>query len=493
MAISSDKYVRIVTAAAGAESVPTQALHLRRFTDNPLIPYGAVLEFDQVSAIAYFGADSKEAIDVNAYFGYTSPAPASKASRIQFAAWPRTARVPTVYGAKLQSSLVSLQAITSGSLTLSLGGGLEEFAGLDFSAAVTLADIASSIQTKLRTSISTQFVGATVSFDAIRGAFVIAGTVAEDAAVEVSTGTTAAALGLIGSSAIYSNGSAAKSTLQAYIAALELSDNYGPASFRWPAGYSPDLEADVIPLAQFVAGENCVHRLDWAVPRTQRSAWMAAVAGIGYNSWNDVSDGNPVEIMPSAITAATNFARRNGAVGYMYRQNGALTATVDDTMLASELDQLKINYIGRTMSAGASIDFYQQGVLTGGASDLSALNVQANEMWLKARCKAALLNLQLNSGILSADIDGEGAIYAVLSGGPIGEALFNGVISVGKRLTTLQQQAIYEITGDPLASIQVETTGWWLEVRAQGNAAQYTLVYAVADQIRRIDGSHNLI
>lgn len=493
MAISSDKYVRIISAVAGAEAVPTQALHLRRFTDNPLIPFGAVLEFDRDSALAYFGATSAEATDILAYFGYTSPAPASKPSRIQFAAWPRTARVPTIYGQKLTATLADLQAITSGGLIIDLGDGPETFSGLDFSSALTLADVASAVQTALRTSSQPQFVSATVSFDTIRGAFVIAGSVADDAHIEVMQTATSIAMGISGENAIYSDGADARSTLESYQAALALSDNYGPASFRWPNGFMPGLATDVLPLAQFVNAENGAHRIDWGVPSGQISSWMPAVAGIGYNSWNEISAGNPVEIMPGAITAATNFTRRNGAVGYMYRQNGNLQATVFDTPRSDQLDAFKVNYIGRTMSAGTNIDFYQQGVLTGGASDPLALNVQTNEMWLKARCKATLLNLQLGTGILSADIDGEGAIYGVLSSGPIEEAKLNGVIKAGKTLTAVQRLAVSEITGDPLAALQVEAQGWWLEVTAHGNLAQYTLVYAVADQIRRVEGSHNLI
>lgn len=493
MAISSDNYVRIISAVAGGETVPTQALYLRRFTANPLVPVGSVLEFDRASALNYFGSASDEAEDILAYFGYVSPAPASSASRIQFAAWVDVARAPTIYGARLDATLADLKAITAGSIELSLGDGLETVSGLDFSAATSLADVASALQVALRLSTAPQLVAATVTFDATRGGFIVTGTTATDAVIEVTDGTTARALGLFGDDAIYSNGALAQSTVDAYAAALGLSDNYGPASIRWPAGYTPDLADDIIPLAQYVATENGAHRFDWAVPAAQASTWMPQVANIAYNSWNEATSANPVEIMPSAITAATDYNRRNGAPGYMYRQNGNLSATVFDDTRKALLDSLRVNYMGRTMSAGAMIDFYQQGVLTGGAVDPEALNVQANEMWLKARCKSTLLNLQLGLGILTADIDGEGAIYGALTGGPLAEALNNGVISIGKNLTSVQRQAIYTITGDSNAAIQIETAGWWLEVSAQGNVAQYTLVYAVADQIRKIEGSHNLI
>ena len=185
----------------------------------------------------------------------------------------------------------------------------------------------------------------------------------------------------------------------------------------------------------------------------------------------------------------------------MYQQNGNLSATVFNDLMRTEMVGQKLNFIGRTMSAGQNVDFYQEGDLTGVATDPASIGVQANEMWLRARAKSALLNLQLTVPLITSDIDGEAMIYATLVGtsdgnranGPIAEALRNGVISVGKSFNSVQDSAIYAITGDPLAAQQVKTSGWWLDVKAQGNVANYVLVYATAEQVRRIVGSHNLI
>ena len=82
------------------------------------------------------------------------------------------------------------------------------------------------------------------------------------------------------------------------------------------------------------------------------------------------------------------------------------------------------------------------------------------------------------------------------------QALFNGVISVEKPLTTVQKLYITEITGDDLAWHQVQNAGYWVDAVMQSYVTEdartewkcvYTLVYSKDDAIRKVEGSHILI
>lgn len=84
----------------------------------------------------------------------------------------------------------------------------------------------------------------------------------------------------------------------------------------------------------------------------------------------------------------------------------------------------------------------------------------------------------------------------------IDRALFNGVISVGKTLTTVQRLYITELTDDELAWHQVQGIGYWVACEMQSYVTQdsrtefkavYTLIYSKDDDIRKVEGTHVLI
>ena len=84
----------------------------------------------------------------------------------------------------------------------------------------------------------------------------------------------------------------------------------------------------------------------------------------------------------------------------------------------------------------------------------------------------------------------------------VNKAKVNGTIIVDKALTTAQQIAVGQITGDPDAWRDVQSKGFWADVVIVQRVpvsgvteyeAQYTLVYSKGDVVRKVAGSHNLI
>jgi hypothetical protein len=500
MPISIDRYVAITSGVIGAQAVAQRELIGLRFSTDPRVPIDAVITMDKDDAGPYFGNSTPEAIFANQYFAYISPAPVSQAQRLRFAPWADVARAARIFGAKGSYSLPTFTAISSGNLNLTLGAETFELTGINLSAAASLADVASAVQTAIRahTAGGADWTAAVVSYDAVGGAFNLVGGATGNAAVGVAAaagGTdVGAAMGWI-TGAIDSPGSVAQTPLEALQAVEQITDSFG--SFSYPTV----TVAQALEVAQYNAALNVKYMFLISATKANAQDFYAALqalasVGVVINA----TAGEYKESLPAAIMAATNYDRRNATVNYMYRQ-GPFTADVTTDAEANTFDPIRANYYGDTSSAGQRVAFFQRGFLMGGATAPLDMNVHANEQWLKAFLLARFLSLQISVGKIPANDDGRGMIRAVLQEG-IEKAKTNGTISVGKVLTTAQQIAVTQLTGDPDAWREVQTAGYWCDVQivavtGPSNITEYVAVYTLAysknDVVRKIEGSHNLV
>lgn len=493
MSISIERYVSIVSGVAGAQAVAQRELVGLRFSTNPRVPVGAhVVVANAGDALDYFGAGSPEATFAAQYFGYTSPAPASKAEKLRFAAMVDTARPASIYGADKGTPLSAFQAITAGALTITLAGVTEVITGINLSTALSFADVATAVQT----AVAAEFAGSTVTYDAMIGTFGLVTASTGEAAIAVTSTTLSELLGW-GAGAILSPGAAVTTPLQALRAAEQVTDSFGSFSFPGTLTLS-----EVVELAQYNASLNLKYMYLQSVSAADAQTVSAAVLGIpSVGLVLNATAGQYKEALPQAIMAATNYTRRNATVNYMYRQLGALTADVKTNADANLYDGLRVSYYGETANAGQKIAFFQRGFLCGGATDALDMNVHANEQWLKAYLTARLLSLQLSLGKIPANNEGRGYVLGQVTDAA-NLAKFNGTIITGKNITVAQQIAITQISGDPEAWRDVQINGYWADaivVERTGETGvteyvvNYTLAYAKNDVVRKISGSHNLI
>lgn len=505
MPIKSTRYVEITSAVVGASSVATQSLTGRRFTSNPLAPIGKIITVLNGGAADYFGSSSDESVFANQYFSYVSPAPASRANNLQFAAYAPTGRAPTLYGGRNTSSLATIAAITDGSLAIKLGDTTTSLTAIDLSAVTSFADVANALQAEIRAAytdpVDPQLSAVTVSYDVLNSQFTITGgtiTTADAQVLVSSIGTDlGVTLNLGGTASVQSPGSIAQTPLDAFIAAEQITDSFGTATFS-----DEDVTLDeAVALATYVSAQNVKYQIYFSVSRANYAAWSAALLNIASTGLIlNATAGEYKETLPMAITAAIDYDRRNSAVNFMFRQS-SLTGDVTDTAESLTLDAARVNYYGTTASAGQRIEFFQRGFLMGGATAPIDMNVHANEQWLKAEAASSFLSLLISIGQIPANNDGRGLVLAQLSD-IIAQAKLNGVISVGKTLTAAQKIAVTELTGDSLAWTEVQNNGYWADVAmvevvgpsgAAEYVAKYTLAYGKNDVVRKIEGSHNLV
>jgi len=507
MAISFKRYVDIVSGVGAGSGVRLRDLIGRIFTNNLRLPAGSFAEFASAEDVGlYFGTTSIEYRMAVFYFGFISKN-ITRANKISFASFVDVDRAPRIYGSSTHGTLAQLKTITDGTLDLTLGGFTQNITAINFSAAVDLAGVASILQTAIRAVVAggVQWTAATVTFNAQTNSFDVVGGEAVAGAIGVNSatdGSIAASLGWVAPAAIFAPGAIAQSALDAFTTSHLANDNFGSFAFTLRL-----VESDWDAILRANAALNVKFMAMVPVPDI--------LTGVGYFAmWSGIGGGalilSPVnavpasqafpEIAPMTLLAATDYSRRNAVQNYMYQQFN-LPPTVQTNSDADLCDPARINYYGRTQTAGQSIDFFQRGVMLGLPVDPVDMNVYANEMWFKDLVGSTIMSLLLSLSRVSANATGRSQLIAIIVS-VIGQAVFNGTISIGKPLSTIQKLYITQLTGDELAWYQVQNIGYWIDCNVQSYVtvdgrtewkAVYTLIYSKDDAIRKVEGSHVLI
>lgn len=466
---------------------------------------GSVLEFSDADSVgAYFGTGSEEYARAAFYFAWVSKQDTSP-QKISFMRWPNVATAPQVFGNKnLTQALASYTSITAGTFVLTMGSEANITLGpINFSSAASLGDVAADIQTAIRahTAGATLWTAATVTWDSVNNRFDITGGLTGAAAIDVSAGAggsdISAQLGWNDVNTILSPGSAAQTLTNLLIQSSQISNNFGTFLFI------PALnQTQIVEVATWNDGQNVDFM--YLVPVSASNAAAISTAIFGYAGCAitlSIFTGEYPEMAPGLVLAATDYEARSSVQNYMFQKFPTLTASVTDELTSDNYDAIRVNYIGNTQTAGQILSFYQRGDLTGGDQSPLDQNTYANEMWFKDAAAAAILTLLLSLGRVPANKYGETQILSALQD-PIDTALFNGTISVGRILTSAQRAFITNVSGDNTTWQTVQNIGYWRDVviepvvtedgRTEYKAV-YTLIYAQDDDIRKVEGVHDLI
>lgn len=500
MAISFSKYVDIVSGIGAGSAVRRRDLIGRIFSTNPLIPTKSLIEFDDLeSVLTYFGAASEEYARAAFYFGWVSKN-ITRAKKLGFSRWADVAVAARIYGDTDAKVLATFTAIADGSFNLTVGAQVATISALNLTGAASLAAVAALIEDAIQLEVGDQFTTATVTYNATRGSFDFLSGVTGTAAISVAAagvGTDLLGpLGWTGTGAILSDGAAAETITTVLTESADASNNFGSFLFMPTLSLVEVEEAAIWNTAQNVLYQFMVPVLD-----ADAAAYYAALSGYAgvAVTLSEVANEYP-EMIPMIILAATNYSARNSVQNYMF-QIFNITPGVTNTIDSNALDVLRVNYYGRTQTAGQNLDFYQRGVLMGLPVNPVDMNVYANEQWLKDAAGAAIMELLLALAKVSANAKGRIQLLSQIQS-VIDEALFNGTISVGKTLSNTQKVYISEITGDDDAWRQIQTIGYWIDCVMESYVtvddrtewkAVYTLVYSKDDVIRKVEGSHVLI
>jgi hypothetical protein len=490
MAISIRKYVDITSGVGGGASVRTRELISRVFTPNPILSPDTVYEFTALDdVLAYFPSSSAEYAYASKYFGFVSKS-ITQAKKISFARHANAASFASITGAKVKTTLAQFNTITAGGFSFVLDTVTIAVTGVNLTSAANFAAVAAAVQAA---AITAGVTGAVVSYDAVAAKFKMqtgAGMViALPAATPLAT--------LLGfDTGIASNGAAVTSLTDTLTVSADTSTNFGSFTFLATLTLADHQEVGVWNTAQ-----NVMYTYFVRVLAANESAWSAGLidySGVSLNLYIDATDWLIAGV--AATNAAIDYTAANSTINNMYHSYDA-PITVTTTARSNALDLLRVNYQGVTQPAGQQIKFYQRGTLMGLATAPTDLNVYTNETWFKDAVVASIMSLFLSATKVSANNRGAAQIRAQIIS-VVQTALLNGTVSVGRTFNQTQKAYINTLTADPKAFITMQQAGYWLDVRlvqiTTGSGAvewqaNYTLLYAKDDVIRKVNGTHALI
>lgn len=501
MAISFKRYVDITSGVGGGAGVRLRDLILRLFSTDTRVPANTVIEMTSAADVgAYFGTTSPEYLRAVFYFGFISKL-IKAPKKISFSRYANVAAAGRIYGATKAFAVSQFTGITTGALKLTIGAYTADVTGLNFSSASTLSNVASTLQTAIRAIVAggADWTAATVTYNATANRFeLVGGVVGAEAIATAAPGSGVDVRSTLGwdATAVFSPGVAVQEPLDAFLASVQVSDNFGSFAFI------PTITAAQVAA---VAAQNDTYNVKFMYlhPMIASDAATLYAALSGYSGvaciLSPLATEYP-ELLPAMILAATDYNARNSVQNYMFQQ-ATLTPSVQDDPTATTMDNNRVNYYGRTQTAGQFLDFFQRGVMMGLATDPVDMNTYANEIWFKDAAGAAIMSLLLSMARVSANATGRGQLLAVLQS-VVETATFNGTISLGKPLNTTQKLYIGNLTGDANAWQQVYRLGYWIDCTLQSYVttdgrtewkAVYTLIYSKDDAIRKVEGSHVLI
>lgn len=493
--ISFTQYVDIKSNFISSAPNLIRAFCGRHFTTNPLLPTQTLGEFvDAYDVGSYFGFTSEEYLRALQYFSFQTKS-FNSPTLISFARWTDVDTAPLIFGVKAAYALSTFTPITTGAISLSIGGVTNILTNLDFSAAVSLAGVAAVIQAAVNAQSGLQWTAAQVLFDPVNKQFDFIGGATGVAAITAQlAGTGIEILNLIGwgTGAIFSNGDDTTSITETLQNSTLASNNFGSFVFMPTLTIDQHVEA-----ATWTQGQDTGFIYHVPIPLASYTDYQTALVALN----SDYVDGSIIspqsnqwiEEIPMANQAATNFNVSDGTQGYNFLSQVGMAPSVTMDAVKNALDLARINYYGRTQNAGDQKAWYQLGVILNSDSAPLGINVVADEIWLKSANASSIINLFLTANSIPADNQGIAQVLSTIQPN-IQQALANGMISVSRVLTSTQISIINNLTGDSQAWQQVQSIGYWINATVvslnTGFAIQYQLIYLRNNQVIKVLGDH---
>lgn len=506
MAISQTNYVDITSAVAGASATGSPSLQHRRITSGGLrdaqgnsIPSGGMITvtFGMLEILNSILDSSNDRAFAQQYFGMKTTAPANKPSSLQFV-YVDTAASPvsSVLTGGAIANPADAQALEGDDLTITvLDGSSVDVALTGINAVTTIGNIVTAL------NLLSLPAGLVFSYNGSSLIATYAETGSAADAVLRFSGAAADVLMLTESEGASVVLGGVLTPVDAYIASREANKNFGTFSIQ---DLKDEPQLELTKLKNYHLSYNVLHQLyieldtKTGIDSLPVYTTLKDVPMTGFILSETANEFKAV--IPAGLIDATDFEGRNTVNQIMFRQASGMTADVNNDVDKFALDGLLVNYYGVTSVNATPLSFFQKGNLQGTAADPRDMMVAACEQWIKGKVSSDLINTLVASRI-PANLDGKTRIRTIITNGAVASALRSGAILKLKELTPLQKEVIFDMSGDELAAMDVFNNGFWLDVTIrtvvvdgiEEKHAHYVLIYAKADFVRRITGSHNLV
>jgi hypothetical protein len=506
MTIPAKKLVSVTPGVLGVGGAALALTGLILTTDTS-VPIGTVQQFaDAASVSNFFGATSAEASLAAIYFNGFDGATVNPGN-ILFSQYPTAPVAAYLRGGSLAAmTLTQLQAIASGTVSVTVDGVLKTSSAVNLATATSFSDAAAKITAAFT-------AGPVVTYDSQRAAMVVtSGTTGATSSMSFASGAVATALNLTqATGAVLSQGAIAATPASAMTAIVAKALNW--AGFM--TVFEPVL-ADKIAFATWASQQGdrfayaCWDTDPNAVVSGNTANFGAQAAALGLSGSIPLSADpsqaatlgvtmqslvRPLAALVLGYLASIDFARTNGRTTLAYRSQGGIVAGVADTTVADIMKANGYNFYGAYATSQQGYTFMQPGQISG---RFKFADSYANEIWMNANFQQSLLAFMVASGSIPYNTDGYSSIETVLQD-PVNSALAFGAIRQNMTLAGSQIVAVNASAGQKIDTV-LATRGWYVSVKDPGASVRaargspvITLYYCDGGSIQQMSMSSLLV
>lgn len=460
-AIPASSLVNVIPGviSAGGTGLDANGLLL---TQSDRVPIGTVASFATATDVAsYFGPSSQEAGAAAVYFkGYNNSL--AKPGSMLVAQYPESAVAAYLRGGNISTlTLTQLQAITPGTLTLTIDGTSHTSSSINLSSATSFSNAASIITSAIAVS------GVVCTFDSVSGAFIIASsTTGVSSSVSFGSGAIAAPLLLTQATGAVVSPGADAATPGAFMTGI------AEQTQDWVSFWTTWLPAqdDALAFAAWTSNQfpNRYAYLLWdtdASPTTENPATGSLGYLITQNEYSGVAPiWEPTDLnhaaMLAGFIASIAFDQTNARATMAYRTQDGATPAVSSDSIANNLLANGYNFYGRYSTANDAFNFFQDGSISGA---FKWIDSYINQIWLNNQLQLALMVLLGQVPSIPYNRAGYALIEAACND-PILAAVNFGAIRAGVTLSSAQVAEVNNAAGASIAGT-LQSRGWYLQVK----------------------------
>ena len=424
------------------------------------------------AAVQYFtGVTNQRKSIKTLWFGRTLTAAGS--------AWLRGGKSP---------DLDTLKAVTSGGFDIKISGTTQNVTGIDLSGATSFSDVA--------TLITAGLSGATVAYNATLKVFVI--TVTATGVSSTIDYTTAPASGtdlgpILGlteaTGAVLSQGNDALTVAENMDAITAVTRNF--------VGFTTLTEATDDNAKSYAAwadldDDYCYFH--WSTntnllsKATNQSSLPVQLQG--YNTTAVVYGTVYDAVFMLAVGASIDWTSTNALKTWFAKNASGLNAKILSDTEAEALESIRCNYMGQFATRNANFILLNRGCLTG--TMYGFIDTLYGAIWLRARLQRGLMDCFAGNNRIPYNANGYG-ILATFIAEAVDEALGNGVIDVGLRISDAERITIMNEINEDI-SVELLNNGYWYKIedptanaRADRQSPVMAMYYTYAGSVQQIE------
>ncbi len=497
MSISAKQIVNIIPGVIGTGGQPLE-LNGLLVSNSSTIPSGGVTSWATPESVSdYFGSTSDEAALAEIYFlGYINSI--TKPSTLYIGQFVGADSAAWLRGAAIDNTLAELQAITAGTLTISIDGVSYPLTGVDFSAETSFSEIAAVLQADLITSGAT---GVTVTYESDFEAFLITSPTTGSTSVVSfpASGDLIPFLKLAeDDGAVQSDGIDERTISENMDAYTNLTQNW--ATFMHIFDQTND---EKIEFAQWANSKNLGVRYVYSTWDSSATAKdTASTTNLAYligelSLVGTVLNYNVKELAAFVLAfgASLKFSSTEGRATMAFKRQGGLAISVDNDTDALGLITNGYNFYGDYATANDRFIWYYNGTITG---DYKFLDTHLNAIYLNNAFQLAFMSLFQGSQSIPYNQAGYDLIRAAATD-PINAALNFGSIRIGVALSEAQAAGVNRDAGINISGIIV-SRGYYLQIldasaQDRGNRLSPPMKFWYTDggSIQKIEMQSNVI